>query len=70
MRRRLLQYIQDFWMWNFASSNPGYSFLIVFVVCLTVCSLWRRAMKTLAIRTSGWPPPHLDADGDFRPTDE
>lgn len=28
---------------------------------------WNRFLRHLNIRTKGWPPPHLDADGDFRP---
>jgi len=28
---------------------------------------WTRFIRHLNIRKAGWPPPHLDADGDFRP---
>jgi hypothetical protein len=32
-----------------------------------VFMLWNRLMRHLSIRKHGWPPPHCDADGDFRP---
>lgn len=27
-------------------------------------------MRCLMVRKHGWPPPHLDADGDFKPDPE
>lgn len=30
---------------------------------------WNRLMRHLNIRNAGWPPAHLDADGDFKPKD-
>lgn len=32
-----------------------------------VIKLLCRALRTINIALRGWPPPHLDADGDFRP---
>jgi hypothetical protein len=52
-------------MWSFATSNPGAVLCIVIVLAITVCSLWARGMRVLAVRKAGWPPPHLDADGDY-----
>lgn len=31
--------------------------------------IWRRLIRSRDIRECGWPPHHLDADGDFK-TDE
>ncbi|PSR54172.1 hypothetical protein AHMF7605_11890 [Adhaeribacter arboris] len=28
---------------------------------------WLRFMRMLMVRKHGWPPPHLDADGDWKP---
>jgi len=28
---------------------------------------WNRFLRHLNIRKAGWPPPYLDADGDFKP---
>lgn len=29
--------------------------------------LWGRFMRMLMVRKHGWPPAHLDADGDWKP---
>lgn len=29
--------------------------------------LWNRVLRSRNIRERGWPPEHLDGDGDFRP---
>lgn len=52
-------------MWQFATTYPGFSFLIVCVMGLTATSMWTRAMRHLNIRSAGWPPEHCDADGDL-----
>ena len=31
---------------------------------------WNRLMRHLSVRKHGWPPPHLDADGDFAAVQE
>lgn len=31
---------------------------------------WNRLMRHLNVRKHGWPPAHLDADGDFKPDSE
>lgn len=31
---------------------------------------WSRFMRMLMVRKHGWPPNHLDADGDWKPKDE
>lgn len=28
---------------------------------------WNRLLRHLNVRKAGWPPPHLDADGDWLP---
>ena len=30
--------------------------------------LWSRFMRMLMVIKHGWPPSHLDGDGDFKPT--
>ncbi len=53
---------------NLISDNPLLTFLLVFLtIYLVIRSLllaWGRFMRHLNIRAQGWPPPHLDADGD------
>jgi hypothetical protein len=59
-------YVRGHAMWDFACHYPGYAFCVLGMICLTAYGLWSRAMKTLAVRKSGWPPAHLDANGNFR----
>jgi len=51
---------QNFWTWL------GVMILIGVPVnfCLRVIS---RLIRSSNIKAKGWPPPHLDADGDFKP---
>lgn len=32
-----------------------------------VFRIYNRSMRTINIVSRGWPPEHIDADGDFRP---
>ncbi|MCK4824210.1 hypothetical protein KA005_51135 [bacterium] len=46
----------------------GMMILLNIVVLYTLNTLyksWRRFMRMLMVRKHGWPPEHLDADGDF-----
>lgn len=60
----LFQFIlSDFWVF------------IGFIITLStvlhfIFNVWNRAWRHLNIRKSGWPPPHLDADGDFKPKED
>lgn len=50
-------------------SDPLFLFLaatvlVVFIVCITVA--YGRHLRHLNIKAAGWPPPHVDADGDLR----
>lgn len=51
-----------------AADNPLAALLLViiptYIVCRTILLVWARFMRHLNIRAQGWPPPHLDADGD------
>lgn len=29
--------------------------------------MWNRLVRHLSVRSKGWPPSHLDADGDWKP---
>lgn len=33
----------------------------------TMFRCWNRLMRHLNVRKAGWPPSHLDLDGDFKP---
>jgi hypothetical protein len=57
--------------WQFANESPILTAFMVWVVCEMVYKVifhcWNRMMRMLNVRKQGWPPPHCDADGDFRP---
>jgi hypothetical protein len=39
--------------------------IVVLYTINTIYKFWRRFMRMLMVRKHGWPPEHLDADGDF-----
>lgn len=51
--------------WTFAGS---WLFFTVTVRTLFLC--WNRFLRHLSVRSRGWPPSHLDADGDWKPEKE
>ena len=61
--------MNDFY--KFATQMPWLAALLAILALSVVYYLpirmWSRLMRCLSIRKAGWPPPHLDADGDFQP---
>ena len=60
--------------YDFAGAYPVLVFFLalLFVVMVGtvsrgVLSIFTRAIRHLNIRKAGWPPAHLDADGDWKP---
>lgn len=58
-------------MTEFATEHPFFTLLILYGVyqlgwalCFRIPNRWLRGRN---IRAKGWPPPHCDADGDFKP---
>lgn len=58
-------------MWNFATNNPGYTFLIVLVLAWASVQPFRfawlaynRSLRQRSIVAHGWPTAPVDADGD------
>lgn len=47
---------------TFAGDHPIVSMLVVWSAAFTI----RRIFRLVTIWIRGWPPPHCDADGDFR----
>lgn len=56
--------------WKFADQNPWLIFALAVLFYWALTLLWSRFMRHLNVRSKGWPPPHLDADGDFKPEKE
>lgn len=53
-----------------ATAHP-YLFALLFVITLMtslqfVAGVWSRFLRHLNILRAGWPPPHIDADGDWK----
>jgi len=54
----------SFWIWL------GCLIMIMAPLSLLVQLLfrcWNRFLRHLSVRKAGWPPSHLDADGDWKP---
>lgn len=43
---------------------------ITYITAKMVKRCWLLLMRHLSIRAHGWPPPHCDADGEFRQEEE
>lgn len=61
-------------IWDFASEHWFVAIILTFIVgeIMTVpfrCAFraWNRYLRSCNIRAVGWPPDHLDADGDWKP---
>lgn len=40
--------------------------VVLYYVTNFFIRIWIRFMRLLTINRNGWPPPHLDGDGDFK----
>jgi hypothetical protein len=47
----------------------GAVYLAVLAIAMPI-KLCSRILRAVMVSARGWPPEHLDADGDFRPEDE
>lgn len=55
--------------YEFASGSPALIVLfgwLAYLLAQLVFRCWNRLLRHLNIRKAGWPPAHLDADGDFK----
>lgn len=56
----VIQFIfSDFWVW------VGCVILLV-IVLQFFTNVWCRFVRTIKVLCRGWPPSHLDADGDWK----
>jgi hypothetical protein len=51
--------------YKFASENPW----LTFFLAVGIGGVIKRTYRMLMVLTRGWPPEHLDADGDWRAFD-
>lgn len=58
-------------IFEFMSGSPWLSFFLVLIIAggfrFIFAMLINRPLRHMNIRKHGWPPPHCDADGDFKP---
>lgn len=50
--------------------HPVLSFFIAMLILDAACKIISRTLRMIMISFSGWPPAHLDADGDWKPEPE
>ncbi len=51
-------------MKDFALAHPFLTVLMLLIIVDGFSSVVKRVLRHMNIRSSGWPPVHLDADGD------
>lgn len=56
--------------YDFMSGSPFLTFCIVYMLTTTLVRIVKSLVRARNIRFAGWPPLHLDADGDFKPEPE
>ena len=61
-------------IFQFMSDSPFLSFFLAAIIssiihCLLAYCI-NRPLRHMNIRKHGWPPPHCDADGDFKSEDD
>lgn len=58
-------------VWQLVSGGYWLIAIFVLIACVAIINsverLWNRTMRTLRVSLRGWPPAHLDADGDWKP---
>lgn len=52
--------------WSFVGMIILLNGAAYFIVNMII-RMWVRFTRVLMVRKHGWPPPHLDADGDWKP---
>lgn len=51
---------------QFMSESPLLTFFLCLLVAKLIHVMWRLLLRCCMVRKQGWPPPHLDADGEFK----
>lgn len=57
-------------LFEFMSDSPFLSFFLAYIIAEMLLKLGSRAMRSLNVAVRGWPPAHLDADGDWKPEED
>ena len=62
----------EFYTW-FAGLHGMVEFAIILLfgcIIRVIFQVINRILRTIKVSRHGWPPAHIDADGDWKPTDE
>ena len=54
-------------LWETIGNQPFLTVIVVYIVTHGVFLCCNRIVRGMNLRKLGWPPPHCDGDGDFRP---
>jgi hypothetical protein len=66
----------NFWIWwtEFSATSPYLALTLAFWALVAACvfvgnasRLTNRVFRMVMVTLRGWPPAHLDADGDWKP---
>ena len=57
-------------MIEWAGHNPFYAVVLAWLALHTLLAIYRRTARAVMVIARGWPPEHLDADGDWKPDEE
>jgi hypothetical protein len=57
-------------IYQFMSDSPWLSFFLAYAFVECTVKLGGRILRSINIAIRGWPPGHLDADGDFQERDK
>jgi hypothetical protein len=55
---------------TFAADSPVLTFCLFYMATRTMFLFYNRTLRTINVAINGWPPEHLDADGDWKPEPE
>jgi len=70
----IVECAQNLNFWQFASDSPWIAFFLAFIAFCAIDVVLKysinRPLRAMNIRKHGWPPPHCDADGDFKKEEE
>lgn len=57
-------------IYEFMAGSPIITLCLVYMITVTPLRMWKAWLRSRNIRYAGWPPAHLDADGDFKVEEE
>lgn len=56
-------------VFQFMSDSPILSFFLAYIIFNFTLTLCNRLIRGVVVLNRGWPPSHLDADGDWKDED-